>query len=99
MKHQKWNLLPLQQWWINLECLGKLIKKSSLARVALRHLDEKGLVKPVGDQSANFKLYTTAVEKVVKEVVAEKKVIEKGKGKKWNPLINFLFLQFYSKKF
>ncbi len=45
----------------------------SLARVALRHLAEKALIKPMGDQSASFMLYTTTVEKKVKEETVETK--------------------------
>jgi hypothetical protein len=43
------------------------------------------LIKPCGDQSASFKLYTTAVEKVIKpEAVAEGKatVTKAAKAKK-----------------
>ena len=57
-----------------------------MARQAIRHLAEKALIKPCGDQSASFKLYTTAVEKVIKpEAVAEGKatVTKAAKAKKW----------------
>ena len=55
----------------------------SLARQAIKHLADKAIIKPCGTQSAKFKLYTTAVEKVVKEVTAvETKAAKATKGKK-----------------
>ena len=54
----------------------------SLARVLLKHLEEKALVKPCGPQHAAFKIYTTTVEKkAVVEVAAKDKNVQK-KGKK-----------------
>lgn len=43
--------------------IDKFKMNGTLARQAIKHLTEKKLIKPVGDQSASFKLYTTTVEK------------------------------------
>ena len=54
----------------------------SLARVLLKHLEEKALVKPIGVQHAAFKIYTTTVEKKAAAETAQKeKAPAKGKKK------------------